>query len=253
MIIDTHCHLDQPQFDDDRAAVLDRAAAAGVTTIIDPATDLASCHKILALSEAYPEVYAAVGVHPNDCAGFDDETLAELAALAARPKVVAIGEIGLDYYWDPGSADLQQRFLDAQLDLASELNLPVAVHDREAHTPIIETLRRHRGKARGVLHAFSGDEAMAREAFDLGFLISLGGPITFLNARRAPALVAALPLDTLVIETDSPYLAPHPLRGRRNEPANVVRVAERIAELKGLTVQQVAVQTAAAARALFGF
>jgi TatD DNase family protein len=184
-------------------------------------------------------------------AALDD--IRTIRELASHPQVVAIGEIGLDYYWDTASADTQRLFFERQLELAAELNLPVSIHDRDAHQDIMETLRRFKDLGmHGVLHAFSGDAAMARGALGLGFMISFAGPITFLNAREAPELVPLVPLDRVMIETDSPYLSPHPLRGRRNEPANVARVAERLAALTGRTVEQVAEHTTSNARALFG-
>ncbi|MGB8644780.1 MAG: TatD family hydrolase [Anaerolineae bacterium] len=250
--VDTHAHLTDDKFATDLEAVIARAQQAGVTRVLTLGTDVASSRAAVALAAKYPGVYAAVGIHPESVREASLDDLAVIRDLAAHPKVVAIGEIGLDYHWDPASADLQREFLERQLALAVELALPVSIHDRDAHQKILETLRSLGGQGvRGVLHAFSGDEAMAHEALELGFLISLAGPITFLNARHAPALVARLPLDRIVIETDSPYLAPHPLRGRRNEPAHVTRVAERIAELQGLTVQQVAEQTTVNARSLF--
>jgi TatD DNase family protein len=165
---------------------------------------------------------------------------------------VAIGEIGLDYYWDKTNWDVQQEFFEEQLALAVELNLPVSIHDRDAHEKIMATLKKFKA-VRGVLHSFSGDAAMAHAAIDLRLHISFAGPITFLNNKKAPALVQEIPLEKILLETDSPYLAPHPLRGKRNEPANVRHVAARLAELKSLDVIEVAAQTTANARALFGF
>jgi TatD DNase family protein len=183
-------------------------------------------------------------------AALDD--LQTIRELASHPQVVAIGEIGLDYYWDATSGDAQRLFFERQLELAAAVNLPVSIHDRDAHQDIMETLRRLENLGvQGVLHAFSGDAAMAREVLDLGFMISFAGPITFLNARKAPELVPLVPPDRVLIETDSPYLSPHPLRGRRNEPANVVRVAERVAALTSRSVDQVASHTTSNARALF--
>ncbi len=251
-LFDTHAHLTDDKFAGDLEAVIARAQEAGVKRILTLGTDVASSREAIALAERYECVYAAVGVHPESVREASLDDLSPIRELAAHPKVIAIGEIGLDYHWDPASADLQQQFFERQLDLAAELHLPVSIHDREAHSRIIETLRsRQELGIRGVLHAFSGDESMAQEAIGLGFLVSLAGPITFLNARRAPALVRSLPLDKVLIETDAPYLAPHPLRGRRNEPANVVRVAERIAELQATSLEQVAEQTTANARDLF--
>jgi TatD DNase family protein len=255
-MFDTHCHLTAPQFDADRDEVIRRALDAGVTGIITLGTDVASSRAAIELAERYPAIYAAVGIHPEAVTAATVRDIEVILHLAAHPRVVAIGEIGLDYYWEPGTAELQQVFFERQLALAAELDLPVAVHDREAHLAIIETLERvcseSKGQSvRGVLHAFSGDLAMAQAAFELGFVVSLGGPITFANNRHAPELVQALPLDKLLLETDSPYLAPHPLRGKRNEPSNVIKVAARIAELKGITIDDVAAQTTANCTSIF--
>ncbi len=259
MVIDSHCHLDFPQFDEDRAAVLDRARAAGVRAIINPGTDLTSSRRAVALAEAEPDVYAAVGVHPHDARSLDEETLNELRALAAHPKVVAIGEIGLDFYRDLSPRDQQRRAFESQLALAAELELPVIIHCRDAHQEVLATLQAwaedHPAPPRGwrgVLHAFSGDEAMAEAGRAIGFALSLGGPVTFRNARRLHALVPKLPLDHLLLETDAPYLAPHPHRGKRNEPAWVTLVAEAVARLTGVSVEAIVRQTTANAVRLFG-
>lgn len=270
MFFDSHCHLTAEQFDADRETVIERAREAGVTRILTLATDVTSAHAVIALAERFDEVYAAIGIHPESVRDASPEDLTTIRALAAHDKVVAIGEIGLDYYWDKTTADLQGIFFEKQLELAAELNLPAAIHDREAHADIMETLMRMYGTAAGeegtlrrgvleqkpfrtgVLHAFSGDLEMAKTAFDLGFFVSFGGPITFKNNRGAPDLVRALPLENILIETDAPYLAPHPHRGKRNEPAHVKLVAERLAELKGLSIDQVATQTTKNAQGLFG-
>lgn len=270
---DTHCHLDLRQFDADRDAVIERAAAAGVTTIVNPAIDLASCRRALALAERYPSVYAAVGVHPNDCADFDADALAQLRELARHPKVVAIGEIGLDYYWNKVAVEQQRRALRAQLALAADLALPVILHSRSAQGD--ETRRcnsdllgevakgfagvgadqdgmvseagqssvQRPASSVGVWHAFSGDLAQAQVAYDLGLALGLGGPVTFQNARRLQVLMPALRLDRLVLETDAPYLAPHPHRGQRNEPAYVPLIAQALATQLGTTVAAVAART----------
>ncbi len=262
MFFDTHCHLTDAQFDADRDATIQRALDAGVTRILTLATDAASSRAALALAERYANVYAAVGIHPESVRAATDADLKTVRELAAHPKVIAIGEIGLDFYWDRTTADLQQKFFEAQLELAAELNLPTAIHDRDAHAKILETLRRRERSPqrsprddarslRGVLHAFSGDVAMAQTAFDLGYVVSFGGPITFKNNKDAPALLRALPFDKILIETDAPYLTPHPLRGKRNEPAHVKLVAQQLAALRGVSVEQAAIQTTRNALALF--
>jgi len=249
-LTDTHAHLDFPQFDGDREEVIERALAAGVRRIINVGADLASSRRAVALAEAHPPIYAAVGVHPHDAKTLTDEALAELLGLARHPKVVAIGEIGLDFYRDLSPREAQRQAFERQLALARELGLPVIVHDRNAHAEVMDVLRR-RG-LRGVLHCFSGDPEMARQAIEMGFYISVAGPATFKNAKRLPEIVRQLPLERLLIETDCPYLAPHPHRGRRNEPAYVRLVAEAVADIKGLPLEEVARVTTANARALFG-
>jgi TatD DNase family protein len=252
--IDSHAHLTDKAFAEDLEAVIARARASGVERIVTLGTDVQSSRAAVALSEEYEGIFAAVGIHPEAVRESSLDDLEIIRELASRSPVVAIGEIGLDYYWDRTSAEIQKKFFERQLELAVELDLPVAIHDRDAHDDIMGTLRRIDGPGvHGVLHAFSGDEVMAREALALGFLISFAGPITFLNARKAAELVPVVPLEKTLIETDSPYLSPHPLRGRRNEPAQVARIAERIAELKGCTVEKVAAQTTSNARLLFGF
>jgi len=261
-LVDTHAHLDHPQFDADRAAVIERARAAGVIRILTIGTDLPSSRAAIALAAQHADIYATVGVHPHEANALtppDGPALAELRALAAHPKVVAIGEIGLDFYRDRAPRDQQQAALAAQLELAAELGLPVVVHCREAEQPLMERLRRWAAEHptprrgwRGVLHAFPGDAAMAAEAAALGFMVALGGPVTFANARRLHALVPQLPLDHLLLETDAPYLAPHPQRGQRNEPAWIVRVAEAIARLRGDPLTAIAERTTANAMAVFG-
>lgn len=253
MYFDSHCHLTAEQFDADRDEVIQRARDAGVSQILTLATDVASSRAAIALAERYTGVYAAVGIHPESVREAGSGDLDILRELAEHDAVVAIGEIGLDYYWDKTTTGLQQNWFEKQLEVAAELDLPVAIHDRDAHAAIMATLERKRNpRVRGVLHAFSGDAAMAFKAFDLGFMVSFGGPITFKNNRQAPELIRALPLEKLLVETDSPYLAPHPFRGKRNEPARVIRVSERIAELKGLSSEQVATQTTINAQTFFG-
>lgn len=260
MFIDTHCHLNFPQFDEDRDAVVQRAREVGVEVIINPAVDLATSRAAIELAERYPGVYAQVGVHPNDCAEFDAGTLAELAEMARHPKVVAIGEIGLDYYWERVPHDQQWAAFEAQLDLAARLNLPVVLHCRDAHADLRDILRKWVPGAQkqrpgdailGVLHAYSGDQAMAEEAFGWNMALSFGGPLTFRNAKDLHALLGLLPLERLLLETDAPYLTPHPHRGKRNEPAYIPLIAQGLAGIKDKDVTQVAASTSALAKAVF--
>jgi len=252
ILFDTHCHLTDAQFDADRDAVIQRALDAGVTRMLTLATDVASSRAVIELAERHPCVYAAVGIHPESVRAASNDDLAAVRELAAHPQVIAIGEIGLDFYWDKTTADLQQKFFERQLELAAELDLPVAIHDRDAHEKIIGTLQKFApGKPRGVLHAFSGDIAMAQSAIALGYVVSFGGPITFKNNKHAPDLIRALPLEKILVETDSPYLTPHPLRGKRNEPAHVKLVAQQLAALRAQSVAHVAAQTTQTALTLF--
>ncbi len=253
-LVDTHTHLDDPDFDPDRAEVIARALSNGVVAIISVGAGLASSRAAVSLAEKQPAIYAAVGVHPHEARTLDRAGQAELRALARHPQVVAIGETGLDYYRDLSPRNVQRQVFEAHLALAHELDKPVIVHDREAHHDVMTILRRSGGRAGGkvgVLHCFSGNLDMAQEAIELGFYISIAGPVTFLNAHRLAEKVRRLPLERLLIETDCPYLAPHPHRGKRNEPAHVRLVAEALAKLKDMSLQEVAAITTDNARALF--
>lgn len=236
-LIDSHCHLIFDAFDQDRAEVLARATEAGVVAIINPGTTLADSRAIVAAAEKIPNLFAAVGVHPNDAAEFNESTLAHLRELTSHPKVVAIGEIGLDYYWDKTPRSRQHEVFEQQLALAKEANKPIIIHQRESAADTMAVLRRwgagqdHPGL---VLHSFSGDLAMAEEAVELGFYIGISGPVTFKKADSLCNIAAALPPERLLVETDAPFLSPHPFRGKRNEPARVKIIAERVAELQNL-------------------
>jgi len=237
VLTDTHCHLDLELFDDDRGAVLERARQAG--------------RRAVALAEQYAEVRAAVGVHPNSAGDFSAETVAELRDLAQHPKVDAIGEIGIDLYWQSVSLDNQRRAFQAQLELAAELGRPVIIHDRQAHAEVSAMLRAGAPAAGVVLHAFSGDAALAEEALAAGYYLGVDGPLTYKKNERLRAIFAAAPLERILIETDAPYLPPQPRRGTRNEPAFVRWVAEKLAEIRGSTLEQMASATAANAARLF--
>ncbi len=262
-LVDSHCHLDLEQFDADRAAVLERAQAQGVRMIVNPGIDLVHSQQAIALADLHPQVYAAVGIHPNSSADFSEQTLTKLSALAEHPKVVAIGEIGLDYHWETVSRPTQAQAFRAQLDLAAELGLPVIIHNREASTDLAQILDAWAASARtrnsplakrpfwGVLHAFSGDAALAQAAYSWNFAIGLGGPVTFKNAHDLHNLAPQLCLDHLLLETDAPWLTPHPFRGKRNEPAYVALVAARLAELLAVPAEEIAARTTAVARSLF--
>ena len=258
MLIDTHAHLDFRQFDDDRNAVLDRAWQAGIAAIITIGIDLKTSRAAVALAEAHERVFATVGFHPHDAKTADDAALVELRDLARHSRVVAIGEMGLDFYRDRSPRDVQRRVFRRQLQIAAELGKPVVVHGREAHADTLEILRQWIAESqmtfseyRGVLHCFSGNLALAQAVIELGFFIGVDGPITYRNAHKLPDIVKALPLDRLLVETDAPFLTPHPHRGQRNEPAYVRLVAEKIADTKNLPLEEVAQATTANAKALF--
>jgi TatD DNase family protein len=254
MLVDTHCHLDWGSFDDDRDAVIERALAVGVTRIIVPAIDLENGETVLRLAEQYDAVYAAVGVHPNSTADWQDGWLAQIRAWAAHEKVVAIGEIGLDYYWDKSPLAVQQHAFTQQLALAVELGLPVIVHNREASADVLRLLAASplAGRAEpGVLHSFAGDEATAVAALNMGYYLGFTGPITYKKADDLRQIARRVPADRLLVETDAPFLPPTPHRGKRNEPAYVAYVAERLAAERGVDTAVLYAQTSANAYRLF--
>lgn len=254
-LVDSHAHLDTTEFAVDRDDVLRRAAAAGVAAIITVGVDLASSRAAVALAEKYPQVVAAVGLHPHHAAICDRTILAELRRLASHKRVVAIGEIGLDFCRGRTPRDLQQSAFRAQLRLATDLGLPIIVHDREAHDQVLATIAAEVGSGRdrlGVLHCFSADTDIAHVAGDLGLLLSIAGPVTYPNSRHLDAVVRDSPAERLLAETDSPFLPPQSSRGQRNEPANVRFILEKIAALRGESLVNVAKQTTANAERLFG-
>ena len=237
-IFDTHAHYDDSRFDGDRDAVLAALPEAGVELVPDPGCDLPSSRAAAALAERYGHVYAAAGIHPENCAGFQDADLAALRQLLAQPKVAAIGEIGLDYYWaENPPRDFQQMVFRKQLALAEELDLPVIVHDREAHGDSLSIIREFPAVT-GVFHCFSGSPEMAEELLKRGWYLGFDGPITYKNARRAPEVAAITPLERMVVETDAPYLSPVPVRGRRNDSRYLPHVIAKLAEWKGVTPEE---------------
>ena len=246
-LFDTHAHYDDEAFDADRDEVL--STFDGL--VIDPGCTLASSQAAIDLAARHPNVYAAVGIHPENCGDFLPEHINVLRRLARQPKVVAIGEIGLDYYWaENPPREFQQQVFRAQLELALELDLPVIVHDREAHGDSL-TIVRDYPALRGVFHCYSGSVEMARELLALGWYLGFDGPVTYKNARRAPEVAAVTPLDRMLIETDSPYMTPVPHRGERNDSAYVRLVAEKLAEWKGVPVEQLARATLENGKRLF--
>ncbi len=269
MFIDTHAHITAEQFNHDRDDVIRRALDAGVHAIVNPATDLDDSRRAVALAEKHNGVYACVGFHPHDARKADDASLRQLEELSTHPKVVAIGEIGLDFHYDFSPRDVQQRVFQAQLEMARRRNLPVVIHTRESEKETVELVemavaaapswRNHRtGErfpgARGVFHCFSGDTALAWKLIHMGFFISFPGVVTFPNAARTAEVASAISLEHILLETDSPYLTPHPLRKKekRNEPKNIPLIAEKLASLQHLSVEDVARTTCFGAYKLFG-
>ena len=252
-LIDTHAHLCDEKFDDDRSDVIARAREAGVTKIISMGDTMAASAQAVQDAEEYPALYAAVGIHPESACVLTDEMRRQLLTWAQHPKVVAIGEIGLDYYWekDASRRALQRDLLAAQLDLAREAGLPVCIHDREAHGDTLAMLRAEGAGLTGVLHCYSGSLEMARELWKMGWYIGIDGPLTYKNAAKLPDIVREAPADKLLVETDCPYLAPVPLRGKRNEPACVTHIVAKIAEIRGEAFEEVARYTTENAQRLY--
>lgn len=257
-MIDTHCHLNFDSYDADREAVIARAAAAGVTRVINPGVDAETSRAALALAAQHAGIYAAVGIHPNETSNFSEADLAEIEALAGKPKVVAIGEIGLDYHWDDSPKAKQFEAFEAQLALAAQLELPVIIHNREASDDVIAILERWSGslpaslrERAGVLHSFSAPRAVADRALAAGFYLGFTGPITFKNADDLRRIAASAPLDRLLVETDGPFLTPTPHRGKRNEPAYIPLIVERLASLKTVSIAEMAAATTTNAERLF--
>ena len=253
-LIDSHAHLDGEKFADDRAAVVERALAAGVVKIITMGDSLESSARSVALTEEFDPVYAAVGIHPEEAQPMTTATDDQLAAWAAQEKVVAIGEIGLDYYWekDEEKRALQRAIFVRQLDLARQLRLPVCIHDREAHGDMMKILKTEGRGLRGVLHCYSGSWEMAAELLKGDWYFGIDGPLTYKNAAKLPEIVQRLPAERILVETDSPYLSPMPFRGKRNEPAHVLYVAKKAAELRGESLEAFARATRENTRDLYG-
>ncbi len=253
MLIDTHAHLIDKAYNRDLEVVLNRARKAGVEAIINVGFTLSYARKAVALAGAYPRLFASVGIHPHDAAAVPKDYLDTLKKLAEKPKVVALGEMGLDFYRNLSPPPVQERVFREQLELAKEVGLPVIVHDRDAHRRVLQIMKEEGvGEKGGVLHCFSGDLSMARECFALGLYISIAGPVTYKKAEELQEVAAACPRDRLLLETDCPYLTPHPYRGKRNEPAHVALVCRQVAKLRGESPEEVAHYTGANAVQLFG-
>ncbi len=253
MIFDTHAHYDDGQFDEDRAELLASMAENGVGTIVNVSASYASCERVTDMVRDYPFLYAAVGVHPDEVGDLNEESFARMKALFTREKVVGVGEIGLDYYWEKESHEIQKKWFIRQLELAGELGLPVVIHSREAAADTMEIMKRYAKGLKGVIHCYSYSREMAKEYVKMGFYIGVGGVVTFKNARKLKETVEEIPLASIVLETDCPYLAPVPYRGKRNHSAYIRYVAEEVARLKGLSCEEVIRQTEKNAKELYGF
>ena len=252
MLFDTHAHYDADWFDADRHEVLAALPENGVSLVVNPGCDLVTSRAAVEFAEKYPHVYAAVGYHPENCAPYVEEHLDQLRQMARHPRVVAIGEIGLDYYWEenPPKA-FQQQVFRAQMALAEELDLPVIVHDREAHADCLAIVKEF-PKVRGVFHCYSGSVELAKELVKLGWMLSFTGVLTYKNARKSVEVAQAVPLERLMIETDSPYMAPVPHRGKRCDSALVRHVCEKLAEIKGISFEECAAVTKENGKRFFG-
>ena len=252
MLIDTHCHVQMRQFAADRENVISAAFANGIGRLIVPGIDVETSKAAIDLAQHHPgQIFAGVGTHPHDASTLTDEALAEQRTLAQQTGVVAIGEIGLDFYRDLSPREMQREALVAQLALARELDLPVILHNRESHVEMISLLRAHATGVRGVFHCFIGDRAMATDALDLGFYLSFAGPLTYPRNEELRDVAAWAPADRILVETDSPYLSPQPLRGKRNEPQHVALVARTLAQARGVSEEEVAALTTRNASTLF--
>ena len=250
--IDTHVHLNADQYEEDLQEVIDRAIAANVEKMVVIGFDKKTIERAMQLIEDFDFIYAVIGWHPVDAIDCTDEYLSWIEQLAEHPKVVGIGETGLDYYWDKSPKDIQQYWFRKQIQLAKKLNLPIIIHNRDATGDVVRILQEEDAAAvGGIMHCFGGSVETARECINMNFMISLGGPVTFKNARQPKEVATEIPLEHLLIETDAPYLAPHPYRGKRNEPAYVTLVAEEIARLKEISVEEVASKTTDNAKRFF--
>ncbi|AJQ25845.1 TatD family hydrolase [Pelosinus fermentans] len=252
MLFDSHAHIDDEKFDIDREEVIQRAIDNGVTGIINVGASMESSARSIALAEKYEGIYAAVGIHPHDAKDALDTDYEQLVRWTALDKVVAIGEIGLDYYYDFSPREVQRSVFIHQLDVARQTNIPFIIHDRDAHGDLLEILKKEAKGLKGVLHCFSGSLEMANEVIKMGLYISIAGPVTFKNAAKLPEIVTKVPLEYLLVETDSPYLTPQPYRGKRNEPAYVKLVAEQVANLRGIEMDVLAKATSENVKELFG-
>lgn len=251
MIFDSHAHYDDKQFDIDREELLESLSELGVGTVVNVSASYESWRRCVEMAAKYPYIYAAVGTHPDEVGVLNEETFAEMKEWCKRDKVVAIGEIGLDYYWDNEPHDVQKKWFIRQLDLAREMNLPVIIHSREAAADTMEIMKTHAQGLQGVIHCYSYAREQAEEYVKMGFYIGIGGVVTFKNAKKLKEVAAVIPLERILLETDCPYLAPAPYRGKRNQSSYIQYVAEEIAQIKGITAEEVIAVTEENARKMY--
>lgn len=239
MFFDTHAHYDADAFDEDRMELLASLPSQGVDFVLNPGCDIETSKKAISYSEAFPHVYAAVGIHPSECGGFEvSDTINQLRTLANHEKVKAIGEIGLDFYWEENpSSEVQHAIFHGQMGLAEELKLPVIIHDREAHDPCLKVVQSYKNVT-GAYHCYSGSTEYAKILVDMGYMLSFTGVITYKNARKTLEVLEYLPLDRIMLETDAPYLTPVPFRGKRNDSTKLVHTAQVLADLKGISLEE---------------
>lgn len=253
MLFDTHAHLNAVQYEDDLIEVINRAKEEGVEKIVVVGFDRETITRAMELIEQYEFIYAAIGWHPVDAIDMTDDDLNWIRELSSHPKVVAIGEMGLDYHWDKSPKDVQKEVFKKQIALAKEVKLPIIIHNRDATADVLEILQTEGAEeVGGIMHCFTGSVEIAMQCIDMNFYISLGGPVTFKNAKKPKEVASEVPMERLLIETDCPYLTPHPFRGKRNEPGYVKYVAEEIASLRGISVEEVGRQTTENAKKFFG-
>ena len=252
MLIDTHVHLNADQYDDDLQEVIDRALSEGIDRMFVVGFDTKTIERTMKLIDQYDFIYGIIGWHPVDAIDCTDERLEWIESLSKHPKIMGIGEMGLDYHWDKSPKDVQQDLFRKQIALAKRVNLPIIIHNREATQDCVDILKEENAsEVGGIMHSFSGSNEIADEILKMNFYVSLGGPVTFKNAKQPKEVAKHVPLDRLLVETDAPFLSPHPYRGKRNEPARVKLVAEQIAELRGLTYEEVCEATTENAERLF--
>ena len=251
MIFDSHAHYDSSQFDEDRAELLNSMQENGVGMIVNVCADWDSVTEVVDLVQSYPFIYAAVGMHPDEVGDLDEGRFEFLKAQCKKEKVVAVGEIGLDYYWDNESHDIQKKWFVRQLDLARELGLPVIIHSRDATEDTLKIMKEHAQGLRGVIHCFSYSKELAEEYVKMGFHIGIGGVVTFKNGKKLKEVAEIVPLERILLETDCPYLAPEPYRGKRNSSLYIPHIAQAIADIKGISYEEVVAQTERNAKMLF--